>query len=495
MNCRVLLGAACLTLAGCALKHPPFGADIMPESARAQIPRSWAGPHRSGAVVPNWILTFHDPELTALVADAVERNPDLKAAAARVEASRAAVRIAAASLYPRIAMKGLGERQGQHLSGDLGRDINPPDFGNSGVENSGGAGLDTSMDDTSRRWVYGIAAGAAWEADVWGRIRSKKAAAKAESEALEADYEFARQSLAAAVARAYFTTIEAAQQEANAQETLDIYQQYSNLTDIQKQHGFASDFDVSQIKSRTASAEDALYTAQQARAQTIRAIEIVTSHYPAGRFDVRRSFPRQPRSVPAGLPAQLLERRPDLIASERRFAAAFHRVNEARTARLPRFVLSAASGLGTADLDSIGSLSALVWTFAGGITQPIFFGGELQAAQDLRTAEQKAAAANYVSHALHAFGDVEDALANDYYLRQREGALGSAVSSSGESVNLAGKQLEQGQIDMFTILRLAGENLAAKVQLTQIRASRLRERVNLYLALGGDFDGTGVPGK
>jgi outer membrane protein TolC len=199
--------------------------------------------------------------------------------------------------------------------------------------------------------------------------------------------------------------------------------------------------------------------------------------------------------VPAGLPAQLLERRPDLIASERRFAAAFHRVNEARTARLPRFVLSATSGLGTADLDSVGSLSALVWTFAGGITQPIFFGGELQAAQDLRTAEQKAAAASYVSHALHAFGDVEDALANDYYLRQREGALGSAVSSSGESVNLAGKQLEQGQIDMFTILRLAGENLAAKVQLTQVRASRLRERVNLYLALGGDFDGTGAPGK
>ena len=233
---------------------------------------------------------------------------------------------------------------------------------------------------------------------MWGRIRSKKAAAKAESYALEADYEFARQSLAAAVARAYFTTIEAAQQETNAQETLDIYQEYTKLTDIQKQHGFASDFDVSQIKSRTASAEDALYTAQQVRAQTIRAIEVVTSHYPAGRFDLRRSFPGQPRAVPAGLPAQILERRPDLIASERRFAAAFHRVNEARTARLPRFVLSAGSGLGTADLDSVGSLNALVWTFAGGITQPIFFGGELQAAQDLRTAEQKAAAASYVGH-------------------------------------------------------------------------------------------------
>src|SRR5437879_9185511 len=173
-------------------------------------------------------------------------------------------------------MKGLGERQGQERHGDLGRSINPPDFGSSGTEDSGGSGLDTSMDSSSQRWVEGLAAGAASEADVWGRIRSKKAAARAESYALEADYEFARQSLAAAVARAYFTTIEAAQQEANAQETLDIYQEYSKLTDIQKQHGFASDFDVSQITSRTASAEDALYTAQAVRAQTIRAIEVVT---------------------------------------------------------------------------------------------------------------------------------------------------------------------------------------------------------------------------
>src|SRR5246127_2365697 len=253
MKSRVLLGAATsLTFASCAIQQAPVGEEIMPESARAKIPGSWAGPHRSGGVVPNWIRTFHDRELTALVGDAVERNPDLKAAASRVEASRAAVRIAASSLYPRIAMKGLGERQGQHLSGDIGRNINPPDFGSSGVENSGGAGLDTSVDQTSQRWVYGIAAGAAWEADVWGRIRSKKAAAKAESQGLEADYEFARQSLAAAVARAYFSTIEAAQQEANAQETLSLYREDLDLTNKRKEQGHASDLDISQIKSRTA---------------------------------------------------------------------------------------------------------------------------------------------------------------------------------------------------------------------------------------------------
>ncbi len=330
---------------------------------------------------------------------------------------------------------------------------------------------------------------------MWGRVRSKKAAAQAESDALAADYEFARQSLAAAVARAYFSTIEASQQAANAQEILSYYSEATKLADARKQQGHASDFDLAQIKARTASAQDALYVAQSARAQAIRAIQVVTSHYPTGRLTTRSTFPDQPRAVPAGLPAQLLERRPDVIAAEQRFAAAFHRVNEAHAARLPRFAISTSGGLGTAQLISVGTLDAVTWSLAAGITQPIFFGGELKAAQDIRTAEQKAAAASYTATALRAFEDVENALANDYYLGKREGALTEVVENSSTTVRLGGEQLEQGQIDTFTTLRLAGENLAAKIQLTQVRASRLRERVNLYLALGGDFKGTGVSGK
>jgi outer membrane protein, multidrug efflux system len=492
-----LLGtAACLTLAGCAIKQPPSGAGILTSAAREQIPSQWSGSHRNGPVAPNWISTFGDPELTRIVEEGIVRNPDLKAAAARVEASRYAVRVAAASLYPRIAMKGLGERQGQELHGDIDRGIEPPSLGGiPGVDNGGGSALDTSVDSSSQRWVYGLGVGAAWEADVWGRVRSKKAAAQAESDALAADYEFARQSLAAAVARAYFSTIEASQQAANAQEILTYYGEALKLADVRKEQGHASDFDLAQIKARAASARDALYVAQAARAQAIRAIQVVTSHYPTGRLETRSTFPDQPRAVPAGLPSQLLERRPDVIAAERRFAAAFHRLNEARAARLPRFALSTTAGLGTAQLSGVGTLDAVTWSLAAGITQPIFFGGELKAAQDIRTAEQKAAAASYTGTALRAFEDVENALANDYYLGKREGALVDVVENSSTTVKLGGQQLEQGQIDTFTTLRLAGENLAAKIELTQIRASRLRERVNLHLALGGDFKGTGMPGK
>lgn len=491
MNIRIFLKtSACLALTGCAIKDPPKGADILTDKAESKIPGAWSVSHKGGAVVPNWIHTFGDPELTRIVEDAVARNPDLAAAAANVEASRAAVRVAAASLYPRAGIKLLGERQGSELHGDLGQSIDPATLGSLGVESSGGSESTRSFDSSSQRWIYGVGIGAAWEADVWGRVRSKKAAAKADSAALEADYEYARQSLAAAVARAYFSAIEASQQESNAQETLNLYLDYSKLTEDRKKQGHSSDFELSQIRSRTAGAKDALYAAQAARAQALRAIEVVTSNYPAGKLSVRRSFPKQPGAVPTGLPSQILERRPDLIAAERRFAASFHRVREAQTARLPRFALSASGGLGSAQLDSVGVLESVTWSLASGVTQPIFFGGELKAAQDIRTAEQKAAVASYHSVALHAFEDVEAALAGDYYLRKREGALSEMVESSADSIKFGRIQLDQGVTDMFTILRLAGENLAAKIELTQIRASRLRERVNLHLALGGDFNGS-----
>jgi NodT family efflux transporter outer membrane factor (OMF) lipoprotein len=335
--------------------------------------------------------------------------------------------------------------------------------------------------------VYGLGLGATWEADVWGRVRSRSAAAQSDAAAAEADYLFAVQSIAATAARAYFSVIEAGVQAGNAQETLDLYGEYAKLTDVQQQQGFASNFEVAQIKSRVNGAQDLLYSANAARAQAVRALEVLLGRFPATKLQTGDQFPSPPRMVPAGLPAELLERRPDLIAAERRFAAAFYRVNEARTARLPRFVISGSGGLGTAQLDGVGSLDGLLWTLGSGVTQPIFLGGALKANQDLREAEQRAAAADYVSVALRAFQEVEDALSNDHYLRLREGALAEMVSSSGETVNLGRVRLDQGQADMFTILRLTGENLAAKAELTKVRASRLRERINLHLALGGDF--------
>jgi len=479
---------ACACLAACKTATPPAGADVLSDAARSAIPAAWQNHATAGAVVPGWIRSFNDPTLEQLVAEAVTRNPDLAAAAARVEASRAAVRVAASSLYPAVGLKALGERQGRELSGDLNLGIDPPDLGGLGVENSGGNFGTTSIEKSSRRDVAGIGVGAAWEADVWGRLRSKRAAAVADSLAAEADLEFARQSLAATVARAYFSVIEAGQQAASAEETLALYGDYLKLVEVRQEQGFASDFDIAQLKTRISATQDRVHMANSARTQAIRGIEIVSSRYPAGTLSTRSSLPAQPRPIPAGLPSALLERRPDLIAAERRFAATFHRANEARAARLPRFALSGVGGLGTADLNGVGTLDAFTWSLAAGITQPIFFGGALQAAEDIRTAEQRAAAMTYTATALRAFSEVEDGLSHEHFLALREAAIQDMVEHSAKAVELGRSQFEQGQADMFNMLILAGDNLAARAELTRIRASRLRERANLHLALGGSFD-------
>lgn len=479
---------ACAFVPACNLSTPPVGGEILSEAARSAIPADWQVDAHSGSVVPGWIRSFNDPTLERLVAEAVQRNPDLTAAAARVEASRAAVVVASSSLYPAVGLKALGERQGRDLSGDLNLGIDPPDLGGMGIESSGGSFGSSSDRRSSRRDVAGMGIGTAWEADVWGRLRSKRAAAVADSMAAEADLESARQSLAATVARAYFAVIEAGQQAANAEETLALYGEYLNLVELRKEQGFASDFDLAQLKTRISATRDAVHTANLARAQAIRAIEVVSSRYPAGNLATRESLPNQPRPVPSGLPAELLERRPDLIAAERRFAAAFHRTKEARAARLPRFALSGVGGVATADLDGVGTLDAVTWSLASGITQPIFLGGALKAAAEIRSAEQRAAAMDYTATALRAFAEVEDALSREHFLALRETAIQSMVEHSAEAVELGLSQYEQGQSDMFNMLILAGDNLAARSELTRIRAARLRERANLHLSLGGGFD-------
>ncbi len=207
--------------------------------------------------------------------------------------------------------------------------------------------------------------------------------------------------------------------------------------------------------------------------------EVITRHYPTGNLATRDTFPPQPKSVPAGVPARILERRPDLIAAARRFAESFHRAKEARTARLPRFSLSASSGIGSAELTGVGSIGAVNWSLAAGVIQPIFLGGELKAADDIRNAEQKAAIHTYTATALGAFAEVEDALSNEFYRKRREGDLTEKDTQSANVARLGRMQFDQGQTDMFIILRLVGENLSAKV----------------HLALGGDFKGTGLPSK
>jgi outer membrane protein, multidrug efflux system len=479
-------------LGACALPKPPDRVAALDPKVASQIPGSFASNQTRSEPDLAWVQSFRDPALDQWVAMALQDNPDLTAAAARVEASRASIRITGSKLYPWIAARGAGQRQVRDLRGDLGLGIDPADI-SGGVDGSGVGSGNRSVDRRSETFVYGGGLALSWEIDLWGRVRAGKAAALNMSEAAEADYIGARQSLAAATTRAWFGLIEARQQTALARETVQLYAENLRLNLIRQEQGAVSDYEVSQIRSRVKASEDTLFAVEAAEGEAVRALEVLVGRYPSGSLESPVSLPAFPGSVPVGMPLELLERRPDLISAERRFAASFNRVTEARTARLPRLTLSASGLWGTANLSGVGVLESVAWSLGSGLTQPIFFGGQLKASQDLREAEQRAAAAEYTGAALEAFREVETLLAAEPLFEKRQAAVEELVRQSDQTVQLARIRRDVGKEDMFTVLEITGKYVAAQSDLIRLRGARLRMRVDLHLALGGGFGSSANP--
>ena len=201
----------------------------------------------------------------------------------------------------------------------------------------------------------------------------------------------------------------------------------------------------------------------------------------------RAARPR-PGPVPVGMPSELLERRPDVVAAERRVAAAFYRVEEAKAAKLPRIALTASVNAINSDVFVLKQRDNPVWSLGGGLVAPLFLGGQLQAQEDIRTAEQKQAIAEYGRVGSRAFGEVENALAAEFNLDAREAFLKQAVAENVRALELANVRYKVGSGDLRAVQQQLLALAAARTALLQVQGERLVQRVNLYLALGGSFD-------
>lgn len=191
--------------------------------------------------------------------------------------------------------------------------------------------------------------------------------------------------------------------------------------------------------------------------------------------------------MPAGVPSELLEPRPDVVAAERRVAAAFYLTAEAKAARLPRLSIGGAIGTASADISGNRDVSNPIWSVGGALTQPIFLGGAMNAQVRIRTTEQRAAVSNYGSMALRAFNEVEGALAAETTYRDREQLVAERVKFGEESVRLSGVRYKIGRIDQRVLLQQQNELLASRRHYADIRGLRLIQRIRLHLALGGRF--------
>jgi outer membrane protein, multidrug efflux system len=442
--------------AGCVLKKPPDSAAIRSEALpEVKVPDQWTAPGAAqGAVSDNWLVTFRDEQLTAAVAEAIAHNADLRVGAARVEQAVLYARLAGAKLYPSVDLLARG---GGKMSGD-----------SSGIQ---GAALTLT-----------------WELDLWGRVRYGRAAAAADAASAQADFDYARQSIAALVARSWFLATEAALQAEVARGTIRDSEELVRLAEERARIGVGNDEDIYVARASVGTYRDALRQIELGREQAVRALELLLGRYPAGAIAVAPQLPQPPDAVPGGLPSELLERRPDVIAAERRVAAAFNRVHEAKAARLPTIALTTGVSSVSSDLFVLQSRDNPVWNAGASLLAPIYKGGALKTQVEIRTAEQKQAIAAYADVGLRAFGEVENALSAEIAAREREQILAQTLADNQRALGVVQTQFKVGSTDLrFVTQRQLALN-STQSALIRVQAEQRVQRVNLHLALGGSFE-------
>ena len=442
-------------LAGCALQSPPSPQQLKAQALPHTVPPEHfkAGEAPEGNVPPAWLASFDDPALSALVAEALAYNADLQVAAARVEQAAGILQVASGALSPSLGIPGT-------YSGKAGS----------------GGGLNA------------IFLNASLELDVWGRLRYGEAAAQAQAEAVQADYAYARQSIAATVTKAWVLAIEAGLQRGLAEQALRAATELQRLAAERHRIGIGDEQAVAEAAANVGSARDRLRQLTQSRDEALRALELLLGRYPSAEIAVASQLAPMPAALPAGLPSDLLERRPDVIAAERRVAAAFNRVGEAKAAQLPRISLTASLSAISSDLLVLQDHSNPGYGFGANLFAPLYQGGALQAQVDIRNAEQKQAMAEYARIAQRCFGEVENALGAELALREREAILARNIVDSQRALQLSQVQFRVGKVDLRTVEQRQMALYSARTALLRVQAERLAQRANLVLALGGGFD-------
>jgi len=455
-----------LLAGGCAVKRPPNTTQAVKESlpAATKIPGQWTSQGASAAPVQtDWLKSFGDPQMEAIAAEALKNNLYLQAVTTRIDAAANIVTQAHSQLLPMVGVLGSATY--------LGR------YNQKGVRGQ----------DKGRYNASSLLGSVSWELDLWGRIRAQTAAAQQELAATQADVQFARESLAALTAKTWYLAVCTRMLQRFSEQNVRLKQQSLDLAQTKFQVGEVQDQQVAIASADLATAQSQLTQVNSAYEQIVRGLEILLGRYPSAELQVAETMVSLPPPVPAGLPSQLLERRPDVIAAERTFDAAFHMVQSTKAARLPSISLTGAGGYMTNEIYQKLALRPWIWTVGANLAAPLYTGGFLQAQVKIANDNQRAALALYGQTALQAFGEVEVTLSNERFLREEKQDFDAVLKNIEQALGVEQTKHRVGQVDLDPVLQLQAAELGAKTAVTEVQYELLANRINLHLALGGGF--------
>ncbi len=456
------LSVALLTvpLAGCLL-----GPDY--RRPRVEVPSDF--PHREAEARETantaWWAQFEDPILDALIAEALANNRSVRIAAANVEQAAAVLAQVRAPLFPQVSAGVTGARQ---RGTELGATPIPPYVPNPQAS-------------------YQAVAGATWEIDLWGRIRRLSEAARADLLATEEVRRGVVLSLVAAVANGYLQLRAFDGQLVIARRSLDDYGDSVRLFELKFQHGLVPRLNLEQARTQYETAAAAIPQIQSQIAQTENALSVLLGRNPGPIPRGRTIHALVLPAIPAGLPSQLLEQRPDVRQAEQALVAANALIGAARARYFPTISLTGALGQASAELENLFKGPARVWSHAGSVAGPVFAGGAVSGQVRQAEAARNAALAAYEAAIQSAFADADSALVARAKLVEQLQAQERLVAAATEYVNLARLQFDGGVTPYSTVLQAEQQLLPAELALAQVRAALFAATVNIYKAMGGGW--------
>ncbi len=484
----LLLALAAASISACATvdTDPPALSQVVADPPDAFLS---AVPGQNASVDEQWWLRFDDPVLADYVERTVANSPAVLAAIAQVEQARAAARITRADLFPQASAGLDASRSRQNLAGNgLGALLGAG--GESGEDLDGDAdGDDAPVSITSDS--FQLTGQVSWEIDLWGRLGSQSAAARADYLASEQNLRAVRQSIAAEVTRTYFDLVTSRNQVAVSEELVDAIAEVARQVGNRAEVGIAPPNDRTLAIANLGQARSGLAQRREALERVTRGFDQLTRAYPDGDVVAAQVLPEVPAPPPAGLPAELLLRRPDIRAAEWQLRAAGLRLQAAQRSFLPGISLTGNAGTSSSALENLLDGDFFVWTIAGSILQPIFQGGRLRAQADQAEGVQAEAIANYTDAVLQALTEVETALAVEEQLLARQEAAQFAAEAARASVDISFNRYRAGLDPFVTVMESQQRALDANAAYLDAVSARLENRINLHLALGGGF---GEPG-
>jgi outer membrane protein, multidrug efflux system len=439
------------TIAGCMVGPDYQRPDV-------ELPASYTEPasNATPSIPAQWWTLYRDPVLDGMIAQGLVRNADVKLAVARVEEAEAALREARATVFFPLVNGNAGASRGRTIQ--------------NGLTNTFTLGVSTSF-----------------EVDLWGRLRRAERSVRDQLLASQYGRDTVRLTLEATIARTYFAARSLDSQLVASEEILAAANESLGLAKKRSAAGVASDLDVYQATSlATAAAAQAKEIARQ-RATVVHQLGVLT-----GRLDLAvpskdiSSLPVPPLP-PAGLPSQLLQRRPDVRQAEAQLAAATERIGVARAAQFPTLSLTGSFGAQSSDLDLLLKPGSRVWSLGANLVGPILDGGRYRARTEQAEAQAKQAEATYQRAVETAFRDVSDALSNVRLAADSEGDLVARLDAARNALRLAQRRYEQGYSAYLEVLDAQRTLNDAQLAFIRNRQAYLSFTVDLMNSLGGGW--------